>query len=111
MNEQQSTSGVGGSTGTDFQPSTQNPQGNVNTNVQSTSSGLQASGSSILDPGNNILVPTANGTITVTPTTSTAPASQAPASKHPSTVVWIGIGLVVLMLVVMAYGLLRPRKY
>ncbi len=113
MNEQQSVSGVGaGSNGTDFQPPTQNPQSNVNSTVQTTDTGLQTAsdGTNVLGT-HTILVPTANGNVAIAPTSTSSLATTATVTKHPPVVAWLGAGLVVLLVAVMAIGLLRPRKY
>ncbi len=110
MNEQ-NASGVGGaSTGTDFQPPTQNPQGNVNSTLQTTGSGLQSAGGAVLGEHTSILVPTATGTVAVS-SGAPAVAAQPVAVKHTNLALWLGAGLVLLMLAVMSFNLLRPRKY
>lgn len=113
MNDQQSASSVGGaSSGTDFQPPTQNPQSNVNSNLQTTGTGLQTAANSILSGQQNIYVPTASGaTIKIAPTNAGVLASHTSVPKHPPVIAWVGAAIVVGLLIVMAVGILRPHKY
>jgi hypothetical protein len=114
MNEQSANSVGGASNGTDFQPPTQNPQSNVNSSLQTTDSGLQMPTSTtnnlLLNSTANILVPTANGTVAIAPT-STANLATHPTAKNSPVATWLGVGLVLVLLGIMAVGLLKPRKY
>jgi len=111
MNEQSASGVTPASNGTTFQPSTQNPQSNVNSTLQTTGSGLQSAGGDVLGAQTNILVPTSHGDITIAPTGTPNTAAAATTAKHPPALAWVGVGVVLVMVAVLAIGILRPRKY
>ncbi len=97
----------GGAKGTDFQPSTQNPQTNVAGNLQPTGMGLQTASGYTPNAYSTIVVPNVLSATTAS-TQTTTPAIK---PTYSGWLLWLGLGIGIFALAFLTIRLIKHRKY